>query len=244
MTLLNHFPSRFDSVSMLLLLRVEGNHDKVVDENSNNVSSPSRGGLAGKLQQLLTPTRHRLSVRRAASVDDRRARGGGGAVGRRVSEHRQSRKVAETILRAKEKLVNATSEVKAVTSPSASVCEGADMDVNTVTVQSRNQSGSVMLLFYNQTKSDKRAKINDLVKASRSTTSRCFYHLQMVRYSSFCGWKTSAFELHIKLLMAFSQSSLSVGSDLDPTDTPTSTYPLRRSWDANQEGAGLEVELI
>ncbi|XP_029694087.1 DENN domain-containing protein 4B isoform X2 [Takifugu rubripes] len=126
--------------------RVEGNHDKVVDENSNNVSSPSRGGLTGKLQQLLTPTRHRLSVRRAASVDDRRARGGGAAVGRRVSEQRQSRKVAETILRAKEKLVNATSE-----------------------------------------------------------------------------------------------SSLSVGSDLDLTDTPTSSYPLRRSWDANQEGAGLEV---
>lgn len=155
---------------MLLLLRVEGNHDKVVDENSNNVSSPSRGGLTGKLQQLLTPTRHRLSVRRAASVDDRRARGGGGAVGRRVSEQRQSRKVAETILRAKEKLVNATSEVKAVTSLSASVCEGADVDVNTVTVQSRNQSASVMLLIYKQTKSDKITKINDLVKASRLTS--------------------------------------------------------------------------
>ncbi|KAK1895261.1 DENN domain containing protein 4B, partial [Dissostichus eleginoides] len=36
------------------------------DENYNNVSSPSRGGLAGKLQQLLTPTRHR-GARRAAS---------------------------------------------------------------------------------------------------------------------------------------------------------------------------------
>lgn len=167
MTLLNHFPSRFDSVFMLLLLRVEGNHDKVVDENSNNVSSPSRGGLTGKLQQLLTPTRHRLSVRRAASVDDRRARGGGGggAVGRRVSEQRQSRKVAETILRAKEKLVNATSEVKAVTSLSASVCEGADVDVNTVTVQSRNQSASVMLLIY---------FLNQLVKASRLTSSKVF----------------------------------------------------------------------
>lgn len=41
----------------------------------------------------------------------------------------------------------------------------------------------------------------------------------------------------------FPQSSLSVGSDLDLTDTPTPTYPLRRSWDASQEGAGLEVEL-
>lgn len=65
----------------------------------------------------------------------------------------------------------------------------------------------------------------------------------MVHYSSFCGLKTDDFKLHIKLLMAFSQSSLSVGSDLDLTDTPTSAYPLRRSWDANQEGAGLEVEL-
>ncbi|XP_075995012.1 DENN domain-containing protein 4B-like [Genypterus blacodes] len=123
--------------------------NKVVDENCNNVSSPSRGGLAGKLQQLLTPTRHRMSVRRAASVDDRRpGGGGGGAGGRRVSEHRQSRKsqVAETLLKAKERLVNATSE-----------------------------------------------------------------------------------------------SSLSVGSDIDLMDTPTSAYPLRRSWDANQEGAGLEV---
>uniref|UniRef100_A0A8B9JZI0 DENN/MADD domain containing 4B n=1 Tax=Astyanax mexicanus TaxID=7994 RepID=A0A8B9JZI0_ASTMX len=45
---------------------------KIVDENYNNVSSPSRG-LAGKLQQLLTPTRHRNSGRRAASMDDRRS---------------------------------------------------------------------------------------------------------------------------------------------------------------------------
>lgn len=84
-----------------------------MDENSNNVSLPSRGGLAGKLQQLLTPTRHRASVRRAASVDERRARGGGVGGGRRVSEQRQSRKVhiPEQLLRAKEKLVNATSEV-------------------------------------------------------------------------------------------------------------------------------------
>uniref|UniRef100_A0A3Q4GLP6 DENN/MADD domain containing 4B n=1 Tax=Neolamprologus brichardi TaxID=32507 RepID=A0A3Q4GLP6_NEOBR len=126
---------------------------KAVDENYNNVSSPSRGGLAGKLQQLLTPTKHRASVRRAASVGDRRPGGGGGAggggvIGRRVSDQRASRKgqVAETLLKAKEKLVNATSE-----------------------------------------------------------------------------------------------SSLSVGSDLDLMDVPSPAYPLRRSWDANQEGAGIEV---
>ncbi|KAM3873619.1 DENN domain-containing protein 4B [Diretmus argenteus] len=128
--------------------RDSAGRNKAVDENYNNVSSPSRGGLAGKLQQLLTPTRHRVSVRRAASVDDRRPGGGGGGVSRRVSEQRQSRKaqVAETLLKAKDRLVNATSE-----------------------------------------------------------------------------------------------SSLSVGSDLDLTDTPSPAYPLRRSWDANQEGAGLEV---
>ena len=39
------------------------------------------------------------------------------------------------------------------------------------------------------------------------------------------------------------QSSLSVGSDIDLSDTPTPTYPLRRSWDANQEGVGLEVRV-
>ncbi|XP_068616647.1 DENN domain-containing protein 4B [Brachionichthys hirsutus] len=105
---------------------------KAVDENDNNVSSPSRAGLAAKLQQLLTPTRHRLSVRRAASVDDRRPGGGGG--GRRLSR------------KAKDRLVNATSE-----------------------------------------------------------------------------------------------SSLSAGSDIDSTDTPSSAFPLHRSWDACQEGAGLEV---
>uniref|UniRef100_A0A3P8PYH9 DENN/MADD domain containing 4B n=1 Tax=Astatotilapia calliptera TaxID=8154 RepID=A0A3P8PYH9_ASTCA len=79
--------------------------NKAVDENYNNVSSPSRGGLAGKLQQLLTPTKHRVSVRRAASVGDRRPGGGGGAgggvIGRRVSDQRPSRKgqVAETLLK-------------------------------------------------------------------------------------------------------------------------------------------------
>uniref|UniRef100_A0A4W6DE17 DENN domain containing 4B n=1 Tax=Lates calcarifer TaxID=8187 RepID=A0A4W6DE17_LATCA len=82
-------------------VRDSAGRNKAVDENDNNVSSPSRGGLAGKLQQLLTPTRHRVSVRRAASVDDRRPGGGGGGVGRRVSEQRQSRKaqVAETLLK-------------------------------------------------------------------------------------------------------------------------------------------------
>lgn len=82
-----------------------------VDENCNNVSSPSRG-LAGKLQQLLTPTK-KGAGRRAASVDDRRP-GGGRGIGRRVSDQRQSRKaqVAETLLKAKERLVNATSEVR------------------------------------------------------------------------------------------------------------------------------------
>uniref|UniRef100_A0A8C6L8W1 DENN domain containing 4B n=1 Tax=Nothobranchius furzeri TaxID=105023 RepID=A0A8C6L8W1_NOTFU len=86
--------------------RSEGTRDstsrnKVVDENYNNVASPSRGGLAGKLQQLLTPTRHRASARRAASVDNRRPGGGGGRIGRRVSEQRQTKKshVAETLLK-------------------------------------------------------------------------------------------------------------------------------------------------
>lgn len=43
------------------------------------------------------------------------------------------------------------------------------------------------------------------------------------------------------VLVAPPQSSLSVGSDLDLTDAPSPAYPLRRSWDASQEGAGLEV---
>ncbi|XP_043974040.1 DENN domain-containing protein 4B-like isoform X2 [Gambusia affinis] len=116
------------------------NKARTVDENSNHVSSPSRGGLAGKLQQLLTPTKNRASVRRTASVENRRS---GGGIGRKVSRKSQ---VAESLLKAKERLVNATSE-----------------------------------------------------------------------------------------------SSLSVGSDLDLTDTATAEYPVRRSWDANQEGAGIEV---
>ncbi|KAK1795252.1 hypothetical protein P4O66_010424 [Electrophorus voltai] len=118
---------------------------KVVDENYNNVSSPSRG-LAGKLQQLLTPTRHRASARRAASMDDRRP--GANGPSRKTSEQRSSRKVqvAESLLKAKERLYNATSE-----------------------------------------------------------------------------------------------SSLSVGSDVDLADPPSSAFSLRKSWDSAQEGVGLEV---
>lgn len=84
---------------------------KAVDENYNNVLSPNRG-LAGKLQQLLTPTRHRNSSRRAASVDERRPATNGPS--RKSSEQRQSRKsqVAETLLKARERLTNATSEVR------------------------------------------------------------------------------------------------------------------------------------
>ncbi|XP_061088758.1 DENN domain-containing protein 4B-like isoform X2 [Conger conger] len=102
---------------------------KAVDENCNNVSSPSRG-LAGKLQQLLTPTRHRASVRRAASVDDRRS-AGGGLPARRVSEQRQSRKaqVAESLLKAKERLYNATSE--------SSLSTNSDIDTSNLTFQLR-----------------------------------------------------------------------------------------------------------
>uniref|UniRef100_A0A8C7FWM2 DENN domain containing 4B n=1 Tax=Oncorhynchus kisutch TaxID=8019 RepID=A0A8C7FWM2_ONCKI len=103
---------------------------KAVDENYNNVSPPSRGSLAGKLQQLLTPTRHRVSGRRATSVDARRSGGENGPV-RRVSEQRLSRK----------------------------------------------------------------AQV----------------------------------------------SSLSVGSDVDLPETTNLAFPLRKSWDTNQEGAGLEV---
>lgn len=49
------------------------------------------------------------------------------------------------------------------------------------------------------------------------------------------------FFLLICFRVVFPQSSLSVGSDLDLTETPSPAYPLRRSWDANQEGTGLEV---
>uniref|UniRef100_A0A673LN14 DENN domain-containing protein 4B-like n=1 Tax=Sinocyclocheilus rhinocerous TaxID=307959 RepID=A0A673LN14_9TELE len=114
---------------------------KSVDENYNNVSSPSRG-LAGKLQQLLTPTRNRASVRRAASVDDRRP----GANGHSRQKPSRKSQMTESLLKAKERLYNATSE-----------------------------------------------------------------------------------------------SSLSVGSDIDMTDIQTLAVPLRKSWDSAQEGAGIEV---
>uniref|UniRef100_A0A8C1UFK7 DENN/MADD domain containing 4B n=1 Tax=Cyprinus carpio TaxID=7962 RepID=A0A8C1UFK7_CYPCA len=114
---------------------------KSVDENYNNVSSPSRG-LAGKLQQLLTPTRNRASVRRAASVDDRRP----GANGHSRQKPSRKSQMTESLLKAKERLYNATSE-----------------------------------------------------------------------------------------------SSLSVGSDIDMTDIQTLVVPHRKSWDSAQEGAGIEV---
>uniref|UniRef100_A0A8C9XE23 DENN domain containing 4B n=1 Tax=Sander lucioperca TaxID=283035 RepID=A0A8C9XE23_SANLU len=47
-----------------------------------------------------------------------------------------------------------------------------------------------------------------------------------------------------RLVNATSESSLLVGSDLDLTDMPSPAYPLRRSWDTNQEGAGLEGVLM
>ncbi|XP_026083696.1 DENN domain-containing protein 4B-like [Carassius auratus] len=118
---------------------------KSVDENYNNVSSPSRS-LTGKLQQLLTPTRNRASVRRAASMDDRRP-GANGHL-RHTSDQKPSRKsqMTESLLKAKDRLYNATSE-----------------------------------------------------------------------------------------------SSLSVGSDIDMLDTQTLAVPLRKSWDSSQEVAGIEV---
>ncbi|XP_067303833.1 DENN domain-containing protein 4B-like [Pseudorasbora parva] len=92
---------------------------KSVDENYNNVSSPGRG-LAGKLQQLLTPTRIRTSVRRAASVDDRRpgSSGNSGNLGHKPSRKSQ---MAESLLKAKERLYNATSE--------SSLSVGSDIDM-------------------------------------------------------------------------------------------------------------------
>uniref|UniRef100_A0A8B9K142 DENN/MADD domain containing 4B n=1 Tax=Astyanax mexicanus TaxID=7994 RepID=A0A8B9K142_ASTMX len=105
-----------DSISSRRGLPRETLNRKIVDENYNNVSSPSRG-LAGKLQQLLTPTRHRNSGRRAASMDDRRSGANGPS---RKAEQRQSRKaqVAESLLKAKERLYNATSEVSSKMFPS------------------------------------------------------------------------------------------------------------------------------
>lgn len=43
------------------------------------------------------------------------------------------------------------------------------------------------------------------------------------------------------ICFCFFQSSLSVGSDIDLTDTPNSGFSLRKSWDSTQEGVGLEV---
>uniref|UniRef100_A0A6Q2XG48 DENN/MADD domain containing 4B n=1 Tax=Esox lucius TaxID=8010 RepID=A0A6Q2XG48_ESOLU len=133
---------------------------KAVDENYNNVSSPSRGGLAGKLQQLLTPTRHGASMRRATSVDARRS-GRQNGPGSKVSEQKPPRKsqVGESLLKAKERLYNATSEV---------------------------------------------------------------------RESNWTVW-------------TFADSSLSVGSDIDLPDNTSLAFPLRKSWDSNQDRAGLEV---
>ncbi|KAA0701403.1 DENN domain-containing protein 4B [Triplophysa tibetana] len=102
-----------------------------VDENYNNLSSPGRR-LAGKLQQLLTPTRNRTSVRRAASVDDRRP--GVSGTSRRTLEQKPSRKIhiPESLLKAKERLYNATSE------SSLSVSSDVDMtDIQTLAVPLR-----------------------------------------------------------------------------------------------------------
>uniref|UniRef100_A0A3B5N1R8 UDENN domain-containing protein n=1 Tax=Xiphophorus couchianus TaxID=32473 RepID=A0A3B5N1R8_9TELE len=87
------------------------NKARTVDENSNHVSSPSRGGLAGKLQQLLTPTKNRASVRRAASVENRWS---GGGIGRKVSDQRQSRK----------------SQGPERISPQSSLSVGSDLDLS------------------------------------------------------------------------------------------------------------------
>uniref|UniRef100_A0A4W6DD38 DENN domain containing 4B n=1 Tax=Lates calcarifer TaxID=8187 RepID=A0A4W6DD38_LATCA len=61
----------------------------------------------------------------------------------------------------------------------------------------------------------------------------------LVKSNSLNSMKTSSDSKRTFLFLT--GTSLSVGSDLDLTDTPSPAYPLRRSWDANQEGAGLEV---
>ncbi|XP_077576436.1 DENN domain-containing protein 4B isoform X2 [Stigmatopora nigra] len=93
--------------------------EAAADENHNKVS-PRGPGLAGRLQRLLTPTRHRAAVRRAASVGERRP--GVGSSARRASEQRRSRKVleAETPAGGKEGLAGATSE--------SSLSPGSDAD--------------------------------------------------------------------------------------------------------------------
>ncbi|XP_057690391.1 DENN domain-containing protein 4B-like isoform X2 [Corythoichthys intestinalis] len=87
--------------------RAASAHDAAADRNDDKVSPR---GLAGRLQRLLTPTRHRAAVRRAASVDERRP--GSGASVRRASEQRRSRKAREagTPPKAKQRLADATSE--------------------------------------------------------------------------------------------------------------------------------------
>ncbi|MGH0173223.1 UNVERIFIED_CONTAM: hypothetical protein FKN15_064853 [Acipenser sinensis] len=91
-----------------------GRGKKVVDENCNHVPSPGRG-LAGKLQKLLSPTKHRGTVSRTASMEDRQHSG---------SEHRQSRRghVTDKLLRAKERLSTAASE--------SSLSAGCDLEVS------------------------------------------------------------------------------------------------------------------
>uniref|UniRef100_A0A8C7FW78 DENN domain containing 4B n=1 Tax=Oncorhynchus kisutch TaxID=8019 RepID=A0A8C7FW78_ONCKI len=55
-------------------------------------------------------------------------------------------------------------------------------------------------------------------------------------------WYRSAKSRSKRLLNSFyPQSSLSVGSDVDLPETTNLAFPLRKSWDTNQEGAGLEV---
>lgn len=122
-------------------------------------------------------------------------------IGRRVSDQRPSRKgqVAETLLKAKEKLVNATSEVTA-TSSRLNVRSVSCWFMSIICIHSNIKVCSLFLLL---------AGVN-----------------------------------RVSLLLIYflsSQSSLSVGSDLDLMDVPSPAYPLRRSWDANQEGVGIEV---
>ncbi|KAK6471464.1 DENN domain-containing protein 4B-like [Huso huso] len=91
-----------------------GRGKKAVDENCNHVPSPGRG-LAGKLQKLLSPTKHRGTVCLTASMEDRQHSG---------SEHRQSRRghVTDKLLRAKERLSTAASE--------SSLSAGCDLEVS------------------------------------------------------------------------------------------------------------------
>ncbi|KAK7158387.1 hypothetical protein R3I93_009563 [Phoxinus phoxinus] len=112
---------------------------KPVDENYNHVSWSPQRGLAVRLQQLLTPSRSR-SVRRAASMDERRPRGTGsshththtaGADERRPAgsgnsnrKHSRKMQIPESLLKAKERLYNATSE--------SSLSVGSDIDMTDI----------------------------------------------------------------------------------------------------------------